>query len=256
MQARLTTWIVVLGMATAVTGCASLESSSGKRTVDRSDHHWLKRPPALIATVDGIPRTTPLDNSPTESVKSTITDLLFILGNEDLKQPGRFEIRRQQIETVIRHRVNYRQMAQRSLGAPWARLNDIERQEFVSLFVQLLRDTCANKIDEYYDEQVFYLGEQHEDSFAEVRTNLIGSKVDTSLDFRLERHSGDWLVYDVVIDGAGIVSNYRTQFNRIIQETSYAGLVEKMRQRALTVKWFEKTAPAVALLPTNTSDSR
>ena len=132
----------------------------------------------------------------------------------------------------------------------------MERQEFVTLFLELVRDTVANKIDQYYDEQVFYLVEQREGSFAEVRTNLIGPKGDTSFDFRLENLSGDWLVYDVVIDGTSIVRNYRAQFGRIIRDNAYAGLVEKMKQRALTVKRFEKTAPAMALLTTNTSDSQ
>jgi phospholipid transport system substrate-binding protein len=256
MQSYVASWVVALGMATAVTGCASLESSGGTRMVDTSNHQWLKRQPAITVIVDGGNRVAPLDCSPTESVKNTINDLLFILGSEALKQPGRVEERRQQIEQVIRHRVNFEQMAQRSLGAPWTRLNDTERQEFVSLFVQLIRDTVANKIDQYYDEQVFYLVERREGSFAEVRTNLIGPKVDTSLDFRLENHSGDWLVYDVVIDGTSSVGNYRTQFGRIIRDNAYAGLVEKMKQRALSVKWFEKTTPAIALLTTDTSDSR
>ena len=146
-------------------------------------------------------------------------------------------------------------MAQRALGSPWTRLNETERQEFVSLFVELIRDTVANKIDQYYDEQVFYLDEQHEGSCAQVRTNLIGAKIDTSLDFRLENQSGEWLVYDVVIDGASIVRNYRTQFSRIIRDSAYAGLVEKMKQKALTVKWFEKTALTMALLPMDRFDS-
>ena len=147
-------------------------------------------------------------------------------------------------------------MAQRSLGAPWTRLSDKERQEFVSLFVNLIRDTVANKIDQYYDEQIFYLIEQREGSCAQVRTNLVGPKVDTSLDFRLENRSGRWLVYEVVIDGASIVRNYRTQFSRIIRDTAYAGLVEKMKQRVHTVKWFEKTAPAIVLVSTDTAESR
>jgi phospholipid transport system substrate-binding protein len=137
------------------------------------------------------------------------------------------------------------QLAPRALGDPWAELHATERQEFVKIFVELIRDTMANKIDQYHDDQILYLDEQREGSFACVRTNLIGSKVDTSVDFRLERHSGDWLVYDLIIDGTSIVRNYRTQFSRIIRDNSYAGLVEKMKQRALTVKWFEKTAPAL-----------
>jgi phospholipid transport system substrate-binding protein len=256
MQLHLASCIVVLGMVTAITGCALLKSSGGTRMVDTSSQQWVKRQSATIVIVDGGKRVASRDYSPTESVKNTITEVLAILGNEALKQPGLVEERRQQIERVIRHRVNFEQMAQRALGAPWTRLNDMERREFASLFVQLLRDTVANKIDQYYDEQVLYLVEQREGSFAEVRTNLIGPKVDTSLDFRLENHSGDWLVYDVVIDGVSTVRNYRTQFSRIIRDNAYAGLVEKMKQKALSVKWFEKTTPAIALLTTDTSDSR
>ena len=239
MQLHLISWIVVLGMAMALTGCASIKSSG-------EPMQRLINPPAMIAT----------EYSPTESVKNTITDVLSILGNEALKQPGRSQERRQQIEHVIRHRVNFEQMAQRSLGAPWTRLSDTERQEFVRLFVELIRDRVANTIDQYYGEQIFYLDEQRAGSFAQVRTNLIGPKVDTALDFRLENESGEWLVYDVVIDGASIVRNYRTQFSRIIQDNTYAGLVEKMKQRAHTVKSFEKTAPDIALLSTDASESR
>jgi phospholipid transport system substrate-binding protein len=255
MQSHLVSWIVVLGMATAVTGCASIEQSGGTMMVGPNQHRLIS-PPAIIATVDGAMLVAPSAYSPTESVKSTIIDVLSILGNEALKQPGLSEERRQQIEQVIRHRVNFRQMAQRSLGAPWTILSDKERQEFVGLFVKLIRDTVANKIDQYYDEQVFYLIEQREGSFAQVRTNLIGPKVDTSVNFRLENQSGEWLVYDVVIDGISIVRNYRTQFSQIIRDNTYAGLVEKMKQRVQTVKWFEKTAPAIALLSTDTPESR
>jgi len=53
--------------------------------------------------------------------------------------------------------------------------------------------------------------------------------------------SGDWLVYDVVVDGASIVSNYRAQFTSIIRDVSYVGLVKKMKQRAVAVKLFERT---------------
>ncbi len=55
--------------------------------------------------------------------------------------------------------------------------------------------------------------------------------------------SGDWLVYDVVIDGASVVSNYRAQFTTVIRDVTYVGLVKKIRQNAVAVKVFEKTTP-------------
>ena len=243
MQSYLASWIVVCGMAIAVTGCA-LGPFNKTMVADNANHNTLRRQPA---TRDGVTRVGPNENSPTYAVKSTFTELLSILGNEALKHPEQFEERRQQIAQVIRHRVNYGQMAQRSLGAPWTGLNDTERQEFVRLYVQLLRDTFANKIEEYHDEQMVYLFERRVGSFAEVSTKLVGSKVDTWVAFRLAEQSADWLVYDVVIDGASIVGNYRAQFARIIRDTSYAGLVEQMQQRGLVVKVFEKTTPAITL---------
>ena len=255
MKPHFVSWIVVLGMAAAVTGCGWMKSPR-TMTVDQSDPYRLKSLPAFIASGDASTRVEPSDYSPTKSVKNTITDVLSILRNGELKQPGRSAERRQQVEQVIRRRVNVRQMAQRSLGSPWAKLSDRERQEFENLFVELIRDTVANKIDQYFDDQVLYLDERREGSCAQVRTNLVGPKINTALDFRLENQSGEWLVYDVVIDGASIVRNYRTQFGRIIRDSTYSGLVEKMKQRALSVKWFEKTEPAIALLPTDASDSR
>ena len=179
------------------------------------------------------------EQTPTESVKNTFDDVIHILNNEELKQPNRSVERRQKIEQVVRQRVSYEDMAKRTLGMPWIELTDTERQEFVGLFVQLLRDMFAGRIDEYADEQVLYLSEQREENYAEVRTKLSGQKMDTLLDFRLVDKVGHWHVYDVVIDGASIVSNYHAQFTSIIRDHSYLGLVNKMKEKTLVVKAFE-----------------
>ena len=181
------------------------------------------------------------DESATEAVKRTITDLIYVLDDETLKQPEQSENRRREIEEIIRQRADYEEMAKRALGAPWSTLLKREQQEFVSLFVQLLRDTFAGRITEHHDEQVAYLGEhREEDVYAEVHTRLKGRKIDTLIDYRMINRGGDWRVYDVVIDGASIVSNYRSQFTSIIREVSYVGLVTKMKQKAIAVKVFER----------------
>lgn len=195
---------------------------------------------SMVALLIGTPMAS-AEQTATESVKSTIDAVIHILNSEELNQPGRSVERRQKIEHVIRERVNYEDMAKRALGGPWIELTDAERQEFVALFVQLLRDTFAGRIDNYADEQVLYLSERHEENCAEVRTKLSGRKVDTILDFRLADKVGQWHVYDVVIDGAGLVSNYHAQFASIIRDHSYAGLVHKMKEKTLVVKAFETT---------------
>lgn len=182
-----------------------------------------------------------IEQSATEAVKSTINNIIQVLDDETLHQPEKAEKRRREIEDIIRQRVDYEEMAKRALGAPWSTLSGQERQEFVSLFIQLLRDTFAGRITEHHDEQVVYLGEYREDMYAEVQTQLHGRKIDTPIDFRLIHRQAQWRVYDIVIDGASIVSNYRSQFISIIREVSYIGLVSKMRQKAVALKAFEST---------------
>jgi phospholipid transport system substrate-binding protein len=187
--------------------------------------------------------TTPneIESSATEAVKSTIKDLIQVLDDEHLKQPEQAEERRREIEEIIKYRVDYGEMARRALGAPWSMLSHRDQHEFVDLFVQLLRDTFAGRITEHSDEQVIFLGELREDAFAEVKAQMKGRKIDTPVDFRLIYRAHEWRVYDVVIDGASIVTNYRSQFTSIIRDVSYVGLVKKMRQKAIAVKVFEKS---------------
>jgi phospholipid transport system substrate-binding protein len=45
------------------------------------------------------------------------------------------------------------------------------------------------------------------------------------------KSGGRWLVYDVVIEGVSLVGNYRNQFNRIIQTSSFGDLVKRMKTK-------------------------
>lgn len=191
--------------------------------------------------------------TPTESVKSTLSELIQILDNQDLYQPNRAEERRRQIERTLRSRVSYEAMAKHSLGESWTELNETERQEFGDSFIQFLakslagwtfeRDPLANGLNDYADEMVIYLSEHREDSFSEVRTRFRSPKVDTLLDFRLVNQSGNWRVYDVVIDRVSIVSNYRAQFANIIRLFSLAELENEIKKTVPILKLFEKIAP-------------
>jgi phospholipid transport system substrate-binding protein len=181
------------------------------------------------------------ESSPTEAVKGAIIDIIQVLDDETLKQPGQAARRRYKIEAVIKDRMDYEEMARRALGIPWSTLSPRDQREFVGLFVQLLRDAFAGRMAERSDEQVVFLGEVREDAFAEVKAQMQGRKIDTPVDFRLVRHAQEWRVYDVVIDGASLVSNYRSQFTSIIRDVSYTGLVKKMKQKTIAVKFFENS---------------
>lgn len=175
--------------------------------------------------------TTGWAGAPTEAVKSTVTQVIKTLEDAELKKPGRADERRRMLETIIGERFSYTEMAKRSLGAQWNKLQDKERKEFVELFQRLLSASYADKIEGYTGEQVSYLSERKQDNYAEVRTKVTSGKAEIPLDYRLISNSDDWRVYDIVIDGVSLVKNYRGQFEKILRESSYSDLVDKLRQK-------------------------
>ena len=170
--------------------------------------------------------------SATEAVRGTIDDVIRILSDKEMKQPARHQERRKLLETVIWGRFDDREMSKRALAAQWTKLNETEREEFVRLFQSFLTDAYADKIEGYAGEQVQYLGERLEGSYAEVRSKLLSEKTAYPMDYRLMEKAGDWVVYDIIVDGISLVRNYRGQFERIIHAESYAALVEKLRQKS------------------------
>jgi phospholipid transport system substrate-binding protein len=166
-----------------------------------------------------------------EAVKSTIDQVVRLLEDKELKKPERVMERRQQLQKVISDRFSYEEMAKRSLGAHWNQLNETQRHEFVELFQQLLLRTYTGRIEAYSGEQTQYLGERREGDYAEVQTKLVSRKGELPIDYRLLSNSGEWHVYDIVVDGISMVRNYRGQFTNIIRTSSYEDLVEKLKSK-------------------------
>src|SRR5574341_1933377 len=185
---------------------------------------------AVIVLVGGA--SAEAGGAATEAVSGTINEVIHILEDKDLKKQGRAEERRRLLEKVIGDRFNYEEMSRRSLGAQWQKLSDGERREFVDLFKRLLSSSYADKIEGYSGEQVQYINERREGEYAEIRTKVASDKTEIPLDYRMLNQSGDWRVYDVVVDGVSLVNNYRSQFTKIIRESSYADLLQKLREKA------------------------
>ena len=171
------------------------------------------------------------DDGPTAQVKSTIDRVLEILKDPTLKNPNMEKARGTQLKKVIFARFDFHEMAKRSLGVHWRKRTPQERKEFVKLYADLLELSYRRKIERYVDEKILYTKEQVDEKFGLVTTEIVSEKedVDIPIEYKVIRRGDEWKVYDVVIDGISLVSNYRNQFNRIIRRSSYAELVKKMR---------------------------
>ena len=170
--------------------------------------------------------------TPTGAVKETVDQVLVVLRDQALKDPARETERRAKLEEIIGRRFDYAEMAKRTLASHWKGLSAEKQEEFVALFQQFLANSYAGNVDGYSGEQVEYLKEREKGEFAEVQTKVVSSKVQIPLDYRLLKKDGEWRVYDVVIDGVSLMKNYRGQFSRIIDSSSFEALLDKLRSKA------------------------
>ena len=123
-------------------------------------------------------------------------------------------------------------MAKRSLGKHWNVRTAAEKKQFAELFATLLENSYAGKIESYNNEKIVYIKENVEDEYAEIKSKVVTANRDEfTLDYRLFKHNGKWMVYDVVIEGVSLVSNYRSQFNKIVTNSGYDKLVKKLQSK-------------------------
>ncbi|HEY7521441.1 MAG TPA: ABC transporter substrate-binding protein [Methylomirabilota bacterium] len=170
--------------------------------------------------------------APTDQLRTQVDRVLKLLDDSALKAPEKAKERRAAVRKVADEIFDFGETARRSLGRHWAARTPEEREEFVKLFGDLLERSYISKIELYGGEKIQYIADKIEGETAIVQSKLLtkaGSEV--PIDYRMLKKGERWLVYDVVIEGVSLVANYRTQFNKIIQTSSFQELVKKMKTR-------------------------
>ncbi len=168
----------------------------------------------------------------TEAIRGTIDQVLVVLQQEELKSEDKKEERLTRLMEVIGERFDYEEMGKRTLSREWKKLNPQQQEEFVGLFQRFLTKSYASNVSSYSGEKIEYIKERNKGDFAEVQTKVISPKSQVPLDYRLLKKNEEWRVYDVVIDGVSLMKNYRGQFARILKNSSFEGLLTKLREKA------------------------
>lgn len=173
--------------------------------------------------------------SPKEQIKQTIDKVISILKDPKYKGKHKTQQRRAALRAEIGKVFDFEEMSKRSLGVYWKERTPQERKEFVELYKDLLERSYSGKIESYTDEKILYLDEKIENGkYAEVKTKIITKdKKEIPIDYKLYFNGKEWKVYDVVIEGVSLVSNYRAQFNKIIRNYSYQELVKRMKTKQI-----------------------
>ena len=170
--------------------------------------------------------------APLDAVKINADKVLDVLRDPKLKAPSVKEMKKDKLRAIYVNMFDEVELAKRSMGINWNKLNAAQRQEFVKLFEQVLEKAYADRILSYTNEKIEYTKESMvSGNTAEVRTKVITASKEIPINYRVISKNGAWKVYDVVIENVSLVQNYRTQFNDILAKNSSEQLLEILRKK-------------------------
>ena len=170
--------------------------------------------------------------TPTDTVRGQVDQVLQTGTRAATGTPEAAEQRRNQIRRAAEGLFDFTEMSRRALGRYWAGRSQAERDEFVKLFADLMARAYLGKIDRYAGESITYIAERVDGDLATVDSRVItAKKTEVPIEYRLRRVGDRWAAYDVLIENVSLISTYRSQFDRIIQTSSFADLLKRMRQK-------------------------
>jgi len=169
---------------------------------------------------------------PLETVKGYIARVLEVLQDPIFKGDAGKKVKKEKIKLISEKMFDFTELSRRSLGQSWNKLSPDQQKEFIILYKSLLEEAYADKITSYSDERVIFKKEitLSEKTFV-VETIIVTKTSEVPINYRMIEKDGQWKVYDVVIEGVSLVSNYRTQFKEILANKTPDVLLETLRKK-------------------------
>ena len=184
---------------------------------------------ALATLMLLVASTAPASDSPTQAIQTRVDRAMQVLNDPALKGDTRITERRARVRKIADEIFDFAEMGRRALGPHWATLGQGDRERYVEAFADLLDRAYFERIDQYEGEKVRYLEPRIEGEQATVPTRVVTPRgTEIPVDYRMHRAQGRWQVYDVIIEGVSLVSNYRSQFDRIVRTASIDELIKRM----------------------------
>ena len=166
---------------------------------------------------------------PADQLFASMDRVLKLVDDPAFKQPHE---RRKAFHSTAEEMFDFEEIARRSLARHWDARTPAERGEFVEALRELLERLYISKVELYNGEKIANLGDTVDGDLATVKTKVVtkhGSEI--PVDYRMIRRGDRWRAWDVVIGGVSLVDNYRAQFDKVIQRTSYQQLVKQVREK-------------------------
>ena len=174
--------------------------------------------------------TTAFAGEPQNRLKGGIDKVIAILSDPAMKGPHKHQEREAKLRTVADSFFDWRELSRRALAENWKKYTPKQQDDFVASFSELLQKTYIRKLEKYNNEKVNYLKEQVDGDHAFINTEVVMKDKKIPINYVMIRH-GQWLVYDVVVEGVSLVKNYRSQFQKILTKESPEALMQRIKDK-------------------------
>ena len=188
----------------------------------------------LLASPWAGPTSARAEESPLELIRSTTEQAIAILQDPVYQKQDHHQERIEKLKETVLPYFDSQEIAKRALGVHWRNRTEDEKNEFIQLFIELVEISYGGLLSRYTsDVQFFFDQERIDNGFAEVDTRILSPAYEKtfSVNYKLHRVRGIWLIYDIVIENVSMVRNYRSQFSRIISKSSYEGLIQVIERK-------------------------
>ncbi len=176
----------------------------------------------------------------TNELKGVTDRLVDVLKDASLQAPEKKDERSKRLRAIAGEKFDWEEMAKRTLGQHWRERTPAEQKEFIEVFTDFLEKTYLDKIDSFLGKQpnfsaenIKYINEIIEGTYALVDTKVVMNEESYPMSYKLINRTNTWMVYDVIVEGVGIVANYRTQFHEILTTSSFKALIEKLKAKQI-----------------------
>lgn len=174
------------------------------------------------------------ETAPDELVKSTANEVLTIIKQDKDIQAGNIAKITQVAEEKILPNFNFDRTSRMVLGKHWRTASPQQKEEFKKQFRDLLIRTYASALSKYQNQTIEFkpMRMQPGDKEVTVRSEILqpgGQPI--AVDYSLEKTADSWKVYDIVIEGVSLVTNYRGQFADEVKRSGLDGLIQKLNEK-------------------------
>jgi phospholipid transport system substrate-binding protein len=139
------------------------------------------------------------------------------------------------IDGILLPRFDRRYAAQLVLGRHWRNASDEQRTRFIDAFYNSLLRRYADGVLEYDQDRVEIL--PFRGDLTKQRTTVktmvtLDDGTEVPVNYGMVNRDGNWLMFDVTIEGISYVRNYRTELNAEIQATSLDAVIARLESEA------------------------